>query len=638
MKMNTSIRVGTALAVVSLLLAACGGGGYSGDVTPSTPPIANATGLDRFLLFPNPQAVSVATDRPYQTESEAYALAYYEAIDPGPNPKKDTLEKWKRENKFDTTEGNQVTVVFGDKRDLGYGRRMTARYNPRDQTIAFLVENYVVSPGGAYSYSKLSLEAAAQQDVRWRIGINAIEFSPGPSGGVSFAKFFNFNSRTGQRELMVDLDFRGPKAMPGPCITCHGGRADALNQGKFPLIQNTASKASGDVQAHLAPFEVDSLDFLDAPGLTRNDQEDELKLMNLMVLCTYPSQNPNEICAGLAGATRRQVMRATENEWEGASASRLVVESYKRNGIESDIYHEPRVPDDWVNAGQSNVYSEVVAPTCRMCHMLRGTSGRSDIDFESYEKFKSYRERIKVHVFDRGNMPLAKLVYDTFWDSNAPEVLATFLENQPETFTVRDPSTRAVLQPGRPIADPGPDRVLPLGATTLSAAGSLFADTYSWSLVSGPTNGASLTGNNSAFPTFTAALTGQYVLQLVVSKGISISAHAQLNILVDSAAPATINFSQILITLQACAGGCHQQTITTTPVFWDIADYEIVRSRINFTDVVASPLLQKPTGQHHGGNQRTGFDISKPLTEPNSQLVRKNYDLFLNWIQNGAPQ
>ena len=270
--------------------------------------------------------------------------------------------------------------------------------------------------------------------------------------------------------------------------------------------------------------------------------------------------------------------------------------------------------------------------------MLRGTSGRSDIDFESYEKFKSYRERIKVHVFDRGNMPLAKLVYDTFWDSNAPEVLATFLENQPETFTVRDPSTRAVLQPGRPIADPGPDRVLPLGATTLSAAGSLFADTYSWSLVSGPTNGASLTGNNSAFPTFTAALTGQYVLQLVVSKGISISAHAQLNILVDSAAPATINFSQILITLQACAGGCHQQTITTTPVFWDIADYEIVRSRINFTDVVASPLLQKPTGQHHGGNQRTGFDISKPLTEPNSQLVRKNYDLFLNWIQNGAPQ
>ena len=157
MKMNTSIRVGTALAVVSLLLAACGGGGYSGDVTPSTPPIANATGLDRFLLFPNPQAVSVATDRPYQTESEAYALAYYEAIDPGPNPKKDTLEKWKRENKFDTTEGNQVTVVFGDKRDLGYGRRMTARYNPRDQTIAFLVENYVVSPGGAYSYSKLRL-------------------------------------------------------------------------------------------------------------------------------------------------------------------------------------------------------------------------------------------------------------------------------------------------------------------------------------------------------------------------------------------------------------------------------------------------------------------------------------------------
>lgn len=638
MKMNTSIRVGTALAVVSLLLAACGGGGYSGDVTPSTPPIANATGLDRFLLFPNPQAVSVAAERPYQTESEAYALAYYEVIDPGPNPKKDTLEKWKQENKLDTTEGTQVTVVFGDKRDLGYGRRMTARYNPGDKTMAFLVENYVVSPGGAYRYSKLSLEAAAQQDARWRIGINAIEFSLGPNGGASFAKFFNFNSRTGQRELMVDLDFRGPKAMPGPCITCHGGRGDALNHGKFPLIQNIASKTSGDVQAHLAPFEVDSLDFLEAPGLTRNDQEDELKLMNLMVLCTYPSQNPNESCVGLNGATRRQVMKTTENEWEGTSASRLIVDSYKRNGVESDTYREPNVPEDWVNAGQSNLYSEVVAPTCRMCHMLRGTSGRSDIDFESYEKFMGYRDRIKVHVFDRGNMPLAKLVYDTFWDSNAPEVLAAFLENQPESFKVRDPSTQAVLQPGRPIADPGPDRVLPRGATTLSAAGSLFADTYSWTLVSGPANGASLTGSNSANPTFTAVLAEQYVLQLVASKGISQSAPVQLTIQVDSAAPATINFSHIQTALQACTAGCHQQLINTTPVFWDIADYETVRSRINFTDVGASPLLQKPSGQHHGGNRQLGFDISKPLTEPNAHVVRKNYDLFLNWILNGAPQ
>ena len=42
------------------------------------------------------------------------------------------------------------------------------------------------------------------------------------------AKFFNFDPRTGARQLTVDLDLRGEKAMPGPCITCHGGRGDAL--------------------------------------------------------------------------------------------------------------------------------------------------------------------------------------------------------------------------------------------------------------------------------------------------------------------------------------------------------------------------------------------------------------------------
>jgi hypothetical protein len=642
MKMNTSTGYRFVLAAVSLLLTACGGGGYSGDITPSTPPIANATGLDRFLLFPNPQAAPDKPEGPYQTNSLAYARAYYKAIDP--NDDKDTLDKWKAANGFEDSNGVKTTAVFGDKRDLGYGRRMSARYDPITKTIAFLVENYVVNPGEAYGYSELSLEAAARQDTRWRIGVNAIEFSPGPNGGASFAKFFNFNSQTGQRELMVDLDFRGTKAMPGPCITCHGGRGDAPKaDGTFPLVQNIKSQAAGDVQAHLAPFEVDSLDFLQTLGLTKADQQDELKLMNLMVLCTYPlpSSPPtaNELCEGLPGAARRQV-QTTENEWEGVSAARLIKAAYAQNGTGPAKYEEPPVPSDWVNAGQTTLYTEAVVPYCRMCHMLRGTREQSDIDFESYGKFSGYADRVRAHVFTRGNMPLAKLVYDDFWASNAPEILATFLGSQSQPDVLRDTATGKIIQPGqRPIADAGPDRVARANVPVpLSASGCLFADTYRWSIVSGAPS-ATVGNPNAKETTFTATLPGTYKLQLVAARGTLSSDPAPLIIEVVSTlnpAPSEIRFQHIQQALEdrGCTG-CHVENgASPTPVFYDKdnVDFNAIRSRINFTDIVASPLLRKPSGSHHGDGLQNGFDATRPA----GNTDRQDYDLFLNWILNGA--
>ena len=61
--------------------------------------------------------------------------------------------------------------------------------------------------------------------------------------------------------------------------------------------------------------------------------------------------------------------------------------------------------------------------------------------------------------------------------------------------------------------------------------------------------------------------------------------------------------------------------------------YAELRGRVNFTDIVASPLLRKPSNNHHNGGLRQGFD---------NRLVpgaagRAGYDLVLNWILNGAP-
>jgi mono/diheme cytochrome c family protein len=635
-------------AAIVMAVAGCGGGGGSpADVRPGPqPPAIAASEPDKFLLFPNPQQ---QPDGTLQTNTQEYAEAYYRAIDP--DNERDTLAKYKAKNGFETGTGNEWNVIFGDRRDLGYGRRMYVRQNP-DNTMAFYVENYLIQAGPAYAYSPLNLDAAIVRDGHWHVGTNAIEFSPGPNGGAAFPKFYNYNP-AGVRQMFVNLDNRGPKAMPGPCISCHGGRGDALTppdatgKRRFNLVQNGVSLARGDVQARLHPFEPDVFDFSTTrPGWARADLEASIKAINKAILCTYPlpspSAHPEDQCRRTVGGS----------EWQ-ATAAALIKNAYGGDGLPSATFVDEYVPPSWEAAGQSTLYKEVIATSCRTCHAMRGTNAQSDVDFNSYEKFVGFADRIKAHVFDRGNMPLAFIVYDAFWDHpTRPGLLADFL--QARGYTVRD-STGAILRPGRPVAEPGPDRVAPPGAIPLSAEGSLFASGYAWTLVSGP-SGGTLEGATTARATLTASAAGTYVLRLVASNGTVQSAPADVRVTVDptlALAPSAIRFADIKAVMQSPASciQCHSPTGTQPrpPVFYTNEDrngdgtvgdatddewfYQEVRGRINFTDLAASPLLRKPSNNHHGGKLVVGFDASKAPGDP----ARARYDLFLNWILNGAP-
>jgi len=636
---------------LTLLLASCGGGGGggSGDVVPGTPAVqSSAAGPDSFLLFPNPQLLS---DGSAETNSIAYAQAYYAAIDP--LNAKDTLAKWKAANNFDSGTGTQVGAVFGDVLDLGYGRRMTARQNA-DGSVAITVENYQVNAGGAYGYNSLNLDAAILRDTRWHVGTNAIEFNPGPNGGASFTKFYTFNPTTGERLLVANLDGRGDKAMPGICINCHGGRADPLTPadpltGKslFPLVQNSVSQHRGDVQARLHMLNADHLEFSSMSGFTRAELEATVKTINKMILCTYPlagaAAGPEDACRPAAGI----------NEWQGAAAAVLKA-AYGGNGLPNAGFSDTYVPSDWISAGRTSLYNDVAKQACMTCHILRGTNNQSDLDFTSYAKFSGYSDRIKAHVYDRGNMPLAKIVSDRFWATSMAETLGSWLQTL--GYTVRDGAS-ALLRPGRPIADPGPNRTVRFGPTTLSASGSLYASSYSWSITSNPGNAGSLTNPASATPAFTASANGTYVLQLIASNGTTQSTPASLTLVVNNALtpdPSAIRFADIKTVLQnpvTCVT-CHTPPGTAAikpPIFYSDIDrngdgivnatdtswmYKEVRGRVNFTDIVASPLLRKPSNNHHNGLLQTGFDASLAPGDAG----RANYDLFLNWILNGAPE
>ena len=637
-------------AAAMLLLAACGGGGSPGDVHPGTNPAPVPGQPNAFLLFPNPQ---VQSDGSLQTNTAAYAKAYYAAIDP--NNEKDTVAKWRAANGFDTATGTQLTVVFGDERDLGFGRRITGRQNP-DGTIAFYVENYLIKTGGAYAFSPINLDAAIVRAPNALVYVAGVEFSPGPAGGASFAKFYNFDVATGVRLNMANIDGRGDKAMPGPCIACHGGRADALTppdatgEPRFNLLQNAVSHARGDTLAHLPPMEVDTFQFSTTAGFTRAEEEASLKMMNEWILCSYPlaapSTAPEDACRRPAGL----------NDWPGTAAE-LIKAGYGGDGLPNATYVSAGTPATWTAAGQDALYTSVVAPACRVCHILRGTTKQSDIDFTTFTKFQSYAPRIFATVVDRGDMPLAQLIYDTFHASSGESSLADFLAGQ--GLPARDAGGNP-LRPSRPVADPGPDRVVRQGATKLSGSNSLFADTYAWSIVSGPNgavppSGATLTDASTAQPTFTATSDGTYVVSLVASNATAKSAPKSLSIVVQNTltpAPDAIRFADIKAALQdgqKCTG-CHSPGTPLDPPI-DFSDYDRdgdgaitptdeawfyaeVRSRINFTEIAASPLLQKPSGQHHFGGLGQGFDTSEAPGQPG----RVKYDLFLNWALSGAPQ
>lgn len=720
---GTIFKIEIAAVGLLLLLASCGGGHSPNDVYPANPagaPTATA-GPDSFLLFPNPQS-SPAID------SQTYALAYYNAIDPNNN--KDTLAKWMSANGFgNTATGSEVSAVFGDVRDLGYGRYVHGRKNA-DGSYAFMVENYLVGPTANYSYSSLNLDAAVAQDQRWHVNTNGIEVSPGPActtplpnalpGCRMFAKFYSFNAVTGARLLTANLDGRGDKAMPGICVNCHGGRGDALlpatvgaPYGQFPVVGNPASGIRGDLKAKLHFFEPDTFSYSTLSGFTRAAQEAAIKTMNKWVLCTYPLPTS---ASGVAVAFAEDVCRpiAAPNEWQGGSADILKaaynngqlpvpVSGVLVDGMPSPVFNDTYVPNSWAAPGQTSLYQNVVKPTCRVCHLLRGVAAQSTIDFSTFAGFQGYADRIKSHVIDHGNMPLSKVLYDRYWATPAMyQTLGNFLQAanpvaaSSVSYTVLDTAGNPLLQPGRPIADPGPDRVVAptsgvTPAATLSAGNSLYADSYAWSIAAMPPLGDGTLSTSSGIQTnFNATVAGVYQIRLLANKGTQVSAPALLNIVVNNPwpttitpvsglpaipnpAPAAIRFSNIKTILQQVNGAsapaactrCHTTTPTSPnmlpPVLYtnidrngdglidaadDVALYNEVRGRIEAKDVRASLLLRHPAGYNHAGGVQDGFGVvssavsaagvtADQLTPGNPS--RSAYDMFLNWILNGAP-
>lgn len=627
-----------------------------------------------------------------------YAEAYYDAIDPGAC--KRTINGWKTENGFDGAT-DVIHVIFRDQKDLGYGRDMYMRRDAATGVVSVFVNNFQVEVIEGLEYGDLNLDAALAQDFDHHIGTNAIEFSGIDSncdgvfdvdvngdGSVDFddyiTKFYTFAPAVGGDQSLSytsDLDGRGEKSMPIPCITCHGGRADPLMaDGSFPRL--------GDTGSHMHGLEVSTFGFADSGVYTRENMEADLKTMNTHVLCSYPYNASLEGTRDTEdgdGLTCRP--NAVSGFWQGDKAATVLKEWYGGDGLPNAEFLDEYVPDAWKYdpndanppSGAEQVYRNVIAEDCRTCHVLRGTQNQSQLDFSTYAGFENYSAYIQELIFDNGQMPAAQLPFDDLWLDGSPghaELLASFV-----TDFDRFDSSGTLLEPGRPLANPGPDRVTTSPAY-LSATASRYADSYSWRIVSTPTGAvATLDSSSSVRPLFTTDTNGAYEIQLTVGNGVTESDPESVFITINNSMtpkPDEIVFSDIVDILQdnatpwrtagrvgSTCTDCHAQNTPTdlyggtltagVPVVWDNSDrdddgdvdsddlhqfYLDVITRVNFADPEKSRILLKPTSNgergngYHNGNLIDGFDIN----DEDATFDAEDYYVVMNWILNGAPE
>ena len=622
-----------------------------------------------------------------------FATAYYAAVDPA--NARDTLQKYQSLHGFDSP-GPDVHVTFRDSKDLGYGRDMYMRSYPNTdcggQVIAFYVRNFSVNIIDGFAYGPVNLEAAINEDLQYHFGSNAIEFSRGLSSvgdtcsPEPMAKFYTFKSdystadAVHPRLLRIDLDARGAKAMPQPCISCHGGKLRPLDRfGRMVAMHaDDAVEQIGDTKARLQAFEVDTFEFSEVEGKTKSDFEDGLRKLNAAIFCTYPGSAGHPACDIHGGGLATQ---ASNGEWSGDFGREMLLGWYSNKlEVAGTAYNEDFVPMGWrpspggAPGGADTLFKKVIGPNCFVCHGKRGVNlgtdvspGESqDVDFSTWEKFITHADEIEQLVFNEGRMPLGLLNFNNFWDD--PEkalLLATFIAPFVEDFEENHIDADGnVIKPGQKvISRAGPDRVTQADAAiTLNAQASLFADAYEWTVISSP-SGASVTIENpDAMRTeFEADTDGEYVLRLRASSlELNSFADDELTILVDNTltkAPKELSFYNDVSSVFATANciSCHADggSAPGIPLWWvddssqpqsvpssksdtpSLGFYEQARARVNLEYVEDSLLLKKPSGRHHYGGAQAiagGFDTTQAL----GSAARINYDLFVNWISEGA--
>ncbi len=343
---------------------------------PQNPPFAYPAGEFHFLIR---EGIDDATS----------AANYYSAIDP--TNAKTTFTAWKLANGLaDNPDANnngndfdddaatgEVSAAYENAADLGFGRAMHAKKAGND--LAFYVCNYPTVD-------------EARLDINL-IACVAMEYSAAPLAS-RFTKFYVF-ANNNNRLASAELDNRGQKFVPGLCLTCHAGTYNnpepVAASGTVPGHNRFRAGESPDQGSQFLPFDLDNFGYSGIVGFRRQDQQGKFRDLNLRVRDTNPLASITDVVNG----------------WYPGGAGN------QNTGF---------VPPGWATpAASADLYSRVVKPACRTCHVAQD----GIINWTQSNDFDSFSGFIKTLVCEERVMPHAIVTFNRFWLSQNPNQPAT---------------------------------------------------------------------------------------------------------------------------------------------------------------------------------------------------------------------
>lgn len=295
--------------------------------------------------------------------------AYYDSIGAGDVT---TLGQWWRRNNFTSTGGLDISqgvvgarAAYFNRNDLAFWRDMhcSQKGTGNAADIACYVSNYK-DPDSAVRSDQAAAFATVAMERR---------------AADHVVKFFVFGGglASSARSETAVLDDFGNKPVPGVCLACHGRGGTGSSFREFDLV---------------------SFDYSTLAGASRSEQEVQFKLLNQIVAQTSPAPAIQELIQG----------------WYANSAA-TQVSTY--------------VPSGWIdpqNPSVAQLYRNVVAKSCRTCHVALGPK----LDWSSYQMFSQWQTEIADDVCGTNKvMPHSFVTYKNFWLSsspNSPTALAEF--------------------------------------------------------------------------------------------------------------------------------------------------------------------------------------------------------------------
>lgn len=339
----------------------------------------------------------------------AAADAYYDTIDP--QDKRLDLEDFKLTNGFP---GGEVTALYANSADLGFGREMHCRRQAVGGLPGFDVACYVTNFGDRFTDDNQDFIDAVNNTAP--IATVGMEYSrienqlgPGYVSNARVVKFYVFKAAQPSpilghsgfgRATSANLDGFGERPVPQLCMTCHGGRYPVGGGGTGVPTWDPNNPSTANLGSSFIPFDLTGLH---TPVYSGTDykvtQQDEFKRLNTEMVWETGNLNAiREVIEKMYGGAGFPL----NDQVEGFAVAGWDV----LNPLGTAVT-EPTPRD---------TYAQVVGPSCRSCHITQAPSGIA-WDDRSQWVGNSF---IASLVCNSHKMPHAIATHNRFWLSTAP--------------------------------------------------------------------------------------------------------------------------------------------------------------------------------------------------------------------------